>query len=404
MLRKYDPLEWGGTETHVAEVTKHLVRLGWEIEVHAPMGPETPDAALDPAVSLRHYRAFLPMLGSRARRHALLQNAGNIATVDEPLRLIRDRGAAIAHLHSGGRMGGAVRTAMRLTGRPYVVSVHGPLLASSDWLRDDTARRMARVVDLGQPFGLLFGSRRVLDDAARVIAFHEEERVAIARKVGARAIRMDHGVDVERLSSGSAEEATRRFPALSDAPVVLLVGRLSEQKNQLFAIRAFARGAPPTHHLVLVGAATDLGYRERVEREIRDRGLAGRVHVLGNVAPALLPHLYARSELLLVTSTHEAFGLIVLEGWAARRAVLFPRVGGLEDIARALERDDASLASFDEERWVDAIRRLTGTEDAREANADAGRALVERRYGWDRVARRLSDLYEDVLRERGGES
>jgi glycosyltransferase involved in cell wall biosynthesis len=384
-------------------MTRRLIRLGWEIEVHAPSGPAAPDAALDPAVTLVRYRAFLPMLGQAARRRGLIQNAGNIVTVDEPLRLLRDRKATIAHLHSGGRLGGAVRTAMRLTDRPYVVSVHGPLLASTEWLKKDTARRMSGVVDLGRPFGFLFGARRVIDDAARVISFNEEERVAIARKVGPRSVRMDHGVDVERLGSGNAEEATRRFPQLGldqKAPLVLHVGRLCEQKNQLFAIRAFAHGAPESHHLAFVGAATDRGYQERLEREIRERGLEERVHLLGNVAPALLPHLYARAELLLVTSTHEAFGLIVLEGWAANRPVLFPRIGGLADIADALgQGDGASLPSLDEASWVDALRRLTEGEEVRRRNARAGRELVLRRYDWDRIASRVSDLYEDVLRE-----
>lgn len=399
VLRKYDPLEWGGTETHVAEVTSRLVRRGWEVEVHAPKGPTTPDRALDSQVRLRRYHSFLPMLGERARRQALVKNAGNIVTLDEPLRLLRDGRTTLAHLHSGGRLGGAVRSAMRLTGRPYVVSVHGPLLASTEWLEKDTARRMSRVLDLGKPFGLLFGSRRVLDDAARVISFNEEERAAISTRVGARSIRMDHGVDAERLSAGTVEEATRLFGAFGDAPVVLLVGRLCEQKNQVFAIRAFAAGAPETHHLVLAGAATDLGYSEQVEREIRACDLEGRVHVLGNVDRDQIPHLYARSQMLLVTSTHEAFGLIVLEGWAANRPVLFPRISGLADIAEALGHDDASLRSFDEAQWVERIRLLTSRPEARVENAGAGRSLVERRYDWNRVAGLLSDLYEEVLGE-----
>jgi glycosyltransferase involved in cell wall biosynthesis len=151
---------------------------------------------------------------------------------------------------------------------------------------------------------------------------------------------------------------------------------------------------------VLAGAATDVGYRELVDREIRERGVEGRVHVLGNVDRDVLPHLYARAEVLLVTSTHEAFGLIVLEGWAAGKPVLFPRIAGLADIADALGHDDASLSGFDETVWAEALRRLTTREDARAENARAGRRLVERRYDWNRVAEGLSDLYEEVLTER----
>jgi len=399
VLRKYDPLEWGGTETHVAEVTRRLLDLGWEVEVHAPRGPKTPDGALHPAVPLRRYGSFLPMLGSGQRRRGLIKNAGNIVTLDEPLRLALDRRTTIAHLHSGGRMGGAVRTAMKLTGRPYVVSAHGQLLANKAWLENDTAKRMERIIDIGQPFGLVFGSRRVLDDAARVISFNEEERVAIARRVGNRSVRMDHGVDMQRLSSGRASEAGRLIPNAFDAPVVLLIGRLCDQKNQVFAVEAFAKGAPGSHHLVLAGAATDVGYRGAIERAAADRGVADRVHILGNVDRDDVRHLYARAQVLLITSTHEAFGLIVLEGWAAGLPVLFPRLAGLADIADALGHAEAALTGFEEEEWAAALGTLTTDEGARRANADAGASLVERRYDWGRVTLELSELYEEVLAE-----
>ncbi len=400
VLRKYDPLEWGGTETHVAEVTRRLAHMGWEVEVHAPRGPSTPDTALDPAVRLRRYRSFLPMVGGAEGRRGLIKNAGNIVTLDEPLRLLLDRQTTLAHLHSGGRMGASVRTAMRLTGRPYLISVHGPLLANQEWLKADTEKRMSRVVDLGQPFGLLFGSRRVLGDAARVITFNEEEREAIGRRIGARSIRMDHGVDVERLSSGDLDRAKQLWPELGEEPVILLVGRLASQKNQVFAVRAFAEAAAETHRLVLAGAATDVGYREEIEAEIRARGVGDRVHVLGNVARDDVPHLYRRADILLITSTHEAFGLIVLEGWAAGLPVLFPRLAGLADIADALGHEEAAVSGFEVDEWSARLRSLAADDGARRANAEAGMSLVRRRYDWDRVTERLSELYEEVLRER----
>ena len=396
VLRKYDPAEWGGTETHVAAITARLAQHGWQSEVHAPRGPVTPDRALAPDVALRRYRSFLPYVGPRSQRRGLVANAGNIVSLDEPIRLAVDRSIALAHLHTMGRVGGAVRTAMRLTGRPYVISVHGPLLAQAEWVANDARRRNARTLDVGQPFGAFFGVRRVLEQAARVITFNEEERRAIAEQIGDRAIRMDHGVDVVRFGSGDAARATARWPFLGSAPVVLLVGRVSAQKNQLLAVRAFASGAPRSHRLVLAGAATDAGYREEVEREARALGVADRVHLLGNVGATAVPDLYARSTLVVVPSTHEAFGLIVLEAMAAGRPVLFPRHSGLADIAAALAHDDAVVPDLSLEAWSSALARMVDAQERREAAARAGLELVRRRYDWDVVARSLAELYAAV--------
>lgn len=401
VLRKYDPAEWGGTETHVVAITSRLSGEGWAAEVHAPAGPSAPDRALSPSVPLRRYQAFCPFVGDGERRRALWANAGNLASFHEPLRLALDRGLALSHLHTLGRIGGAVRTAMRLTGRPYVVSVHGPLLAERGLVAADTAKRVEGLWDLGRPVGLLFGARRVLDDAARVFAFNDDERAALAERIGARVVRMDHGVDAARIGSGDPARARRRWPELGEAPLIALVGRIAAQKNQILAVRAFARGAPLDHRLALAGAETDAGYRALVEQEARALGVADRVHMLGNLDPdAEVPDLLARASLIVVPSTHEAFGLAVLEGWAASRPVVFARRSGLADLARALRGDPAVVVpTLDEREWAERIRLFATSERAREGAAAAGAQLLRTRFHWSAVVKRLSGIYREVLEE-----
>lgn len=401
VLRKFDSAEWGGTETHVAEVTRRMLPIGFQGEVFAPEGPEE-SQGLDPRVPLHRYSAFCPFLGPRERRRALVASSGNIVSLSLVARLALDEGIALAHLHTGNRIGGAVRTAMRLSSRPYVISIHGPLFAQAELVANDTANRTRGLRDVGQPFGLLLGARRVIEDAARVITFNDAEREAVAAKVGQRAVRMDHGVDAERLEGGDASRARARWPELGDSPVVALVGRVCRQKNQLLAVRAFAAGAPKDHRLALGGAETDPGYRRVVEEEARSLGIADRVHFLGNLdREREVPDLLARASLVLVPSTHEAFGLAVLEGWAARRAVMFANSSGLCDLARAAGDAAIVVPELEPSLWASAFRRYLGDDALRAAAAEAGRRLVEARFQWDAVARRLGDLYEEVLEENG---
>jgi len=402
VLRKYNPREWGGTETHVVEVTRRLVRLGWWPQVHAPLGPTEPDRALDPHVPLLRYRAFAPYLGTPEKRQALIANAGNLVTLDEPLRLIRDRRLALAHLHTAGRIGGAVRTAMRLTGRPYVLSVHGPLLSQREWFKAETAQQLEGVMDLGRPFGALLGSRKVLRDAARVLTFNDEEQRALSEVVGARAVRLDQGVDADRLRTGCVSRGYRRWPGLAGVPLLVLLGRLSPQKNQQLAIRAFAQGAPGDHHLAIAGAAMAPSYRGCLEQEIHSLGLSGRVHLLGNLdAVDEVPDLLALAKLVIVPSAHEAFGLIVLEAWAAGRPTLTSLRGGLKDLADALGRDALCVPSLEVAAWATALRQVLANPEALAAAAQAGQRLIQRRFGWDAVALRIEEIYQAVLDERG---
>lgn len=399
VLRKYDPAAWGGTETHVVEIVRRLPEFGWTSEIHAPTGPRATDRALPSDVPVRRFHAFAPFIGSRAKRAALWENAGNLATLTEPVRLLRDRGAALAHLHTAGRIGGAVRTAMRVSHRPYIISVHGPRFADTSLVAADTKTRLSGLWDLGRPIGALFGARRVFTDAARVLCFNSSEHAALLPLVGERAICLDHGVDRERFRAGNRARAFERWPELGRGQVVALVGRVCEQKNQLLAVRAFAHGAPADARLVLAGAQTDLGYLETVRSAAREAGIEDRVHILGNLDPEVIPDLFARAELVLAPSQHEAFGLVVLEAWAAGTPVLFSRRGGLGDLAAALGPDAPALERLEPEPWADAIRRRLEQPLRRESEARAGAALVDRRYSWTRVAARLASLYQEVIEE-----
>jgi glycosyltransferase involved in cell wall biosynthesis len=398
VLRKLDASAWGGTEAHVAAMARHLRDHDVTSEVHAPLGPT--QAGMPSGVPVRRFHTLVPFLGSEHKRRALVANAGNLVTLDELVHLSRDRTVHLAHLHTAGRIGGAVRTAMRLTGRRYVLSVHGPLLASPAYLEADTRSRLEGMIDLGGPLGALLGSRSVVDDAARVISFNDAEHRALQARIGPRAVRMDHGVDRERLAAGSSDAAYARWPELGQAPVVLVVGRLSLQKNQKLAVAAFAKGAPPDARLVLAGAETDPGYRAVIEAEARALGVADRVHILGNVAPVHVPDLLARASLVLVTSQHEAFGICVLEGWAAHRPVLFANRAGLADLAARLAGPTMAIDAYDDvDAWGAAMAQLFLRPTLAATAAAEGSGLVLRSFAWERAAAKLADLYRDVLEE-----
>jgi len=403
VVRKYNEAEWGGTETYLVEMTKRLTQGEWGCDVYAPDapdGPTMPNKALDPAVRLERYRAFLPFLASSERRRALIANAGGIASLDLPVRLFRDRQISLVHLHTMGRIGGAVRAAMQWSGRAYIVAAYGPVLADSEMHARDMGRCDARAIDLGAPLGALLGSSRILDDAARVIVFNERERKALETRMGSRAIRMDHGVDVERFVKGDVARAKNLFSALENHPVVLAVGRLSLQRNQLLALRAFARGASAAHRLVLAGAETDRGYRTLLEEEARALGIRERVVFLGNVPAAILPDLYARADVVLAPSMHETHGLVVLEAWASKRPILFAARSGMKDLADLLPADSGvALPDDDVESWGRALDALLTNSDKRKQMAEWGHTLVRRRFHWDGVASKLATLYEEVLEE-----
>jgi glycosyltransferase involved in cell wall biosynthesis len=184
--------------------------------------------------------------------------------------------------------------------------------------------------------------------------------------------------------------------------VVAVVGRLSEVKNQLLAIRAFARGAPPEAQLVLAGATVEQAYRSTLEREVQAAGLGARVHFMGNLNVAQeIPDLLALATLMMVPSHFEAFGLVVLEGWAAGCPVLMATHFGLAILAEAIGERGLLVRSMEPQAWAAALRESLESPARREAAIQAGRTVVRQRFSWDAVAQRLQDVYREVLEEGG---
>jgi glycosyltransferase involved in cell wall biosynthesis len=144
----------------------------------------------------------------------------------------------------------------------------------------------------------------------------------------------------------------------------------------------------------------DPAYRAAVEQEIAACGVASRAHVLGNLDPdEEIPDLLALAKLVMVPSLHEAFGLTVLEAWAAARPVIVANRSGLADLAQAIGVEGLHVPTLEVEAWAAALRQCLSSPPRLEAAAQAGSALVRRRFTWEAVARSLHGIYQAVLEQ-----
>ncbi len=407
VLRKCDPDEWGGTESHLLHLVTGLKRHGVESVLFSPRLAR-PSAAPDPfestGVPNRRYHAVLPVLGLDAERRArAVAVGGNLLSFDAPFRLLREPGLALVHAHALNRLGGVARTVARLRRIPYVVSIHGGVTT----LPEHEARRMAETtrggLDWGRPYGFLFGARRVLRDADAVITFNPEEARRLSERYpGLRAVTIPHGVPVERYVPDRREAALQAFPDLRGRRVVLCVGRVDPVKNQGFLVEQMPRllARHPEALLALAGPVTSPEYAEGLRGRIAALGLTPHVLWTGKLPPddLRLVGLYQAAEVLLLPSRSEVFGLAVLEAWAAGTPVVASRTPGASGLVTSGE--DGFLHDVDDaEEFHAALDRVLGDPDLRARLGEAGRARVRRDHDLTTCVARVHALYEEVLKE-----
>jgi glycosyltransferase involved in cell wall biosynthesis len=208
-------------------------------------------------------------------------------------------------------------------------------------------------------------------------------------------ILIEHGLDAP-VAPHNRTETRRRFDLPLRQPLLLNVGRLTEQKNQDVLIRALA--CLPQAHLVLAGA----GPEGEAFRELAvTLGVDDRLHMSGALADEDIADLYAAADLFVFPSTWETFGLAAVEAAMAGMPMVVADLPALREVLRGDSPDRvAFVKSHDIEGWISAIgQTLTRPPAARTATAFA-RALASKYSRTRMIESYLSLFAAQIRRER----
>ncbi|OQQ19438.1 glycosyl transferase family 1 [Streptomyces sp. M41(2017)] len=202
--------------------------------------------------------------------------------------------------------------------------------------------------------------------------------------------RPDHGTDVlERIGLDTAR------------PYVLFVGRITRQKGVPHLLRA-VRDIDPAAQVVLCAGAPDTLEIDREFRELYQELSAVRdgVHWI----PQMLPRpdviqLLTHAAVFACPSVYEPLGIVNLEAMACGTAVVASRVGGIPEVVE--DGGTGLLVPLDDDfeaGLTTALDSVLAEPETARRMGEAGRRRAVEEFGWDAVARRTVQLYEEVLK------
>ncbi|MFT5290666.1 MAG: N-acetyl-alpha-D-glucosaminyl L-malate synthase BshA [Planctomycetota bacterium] len=170
-------------------------------------------------------------------------------------------------------------------------------------------------------------------------------------------------------------------------------------KRVPWLVEAFARASSGTKAtLTLIGDGPEqAATRERVET----LGISDRVCFLGE--RNTLPKLLADTDLFLLASTEESFGLSALEAMACGVPVVATNVGGVPEVVTHNETG-LLVGPDDLEGFAAAIATLAQNRELLASMGSTARADVEERFDKNIVVARYEELYASVLRGEPGSS
>ncbi len=341
-----DPRRPSGGNTYDRHLAAGLAGLGWRVSEHLVTGPwpERDPAALD---ELRTVLDALPR-----GRHVVVD--GLIASVaDDVLTEVADR--------------------LRI-----VVLVHLP---------------RAAVTGSGAPDDAVERERRALAAAVRVIvpsAWCRDRLVELHDLDPSDMVVAPPGVDPAPLVRGSAA-----------GDRLLCVGAVTPVKGQDVLLDALVRVADHPWTCTWAGSLDiDPEFSGQLRERLAASPVRDRVHLAGPLEPAALDQAYAATDLLVLPSRVETYGMVVTEALARGIPVVASEVGGVREALGATEPAAGLVVpSEDPDALAESLRRWW-REPALRAHLRTG--AWRRRGGlpgWDRTARTVA---EALTSEPGG--
>lgn len=175
-----------------------------------------------------------------------------------------------------------------------------------------------------------------------------------------------------------------------DQPIrILVVSRLTPEKDPLTMARGVARFMSGTGASVTVVGLGPL--RTEVARLLE--GAAAAVRFEDHMPQHEVAKEYRAADVLVHTSLHEGWSQTVLEAMACGLPVIATDVPGIRDV---LDGTGLTFPAGDDEALDAALRRFASDPRLRERlRASALERAQE--FTWERVARRLEGIYDDVI-------
>ena len=287
--------------------------------------------------------------------------------------------AALVHLHGVWKYPSivALQWARRMR-RPYLVSPHGML---EPWALKQS-RFKKKLADLFYQGPCLRGAH-----CLRATSMMEAESI---RRAGFRnpIALVPNGVNLP-------PKPLPPDPRPPNQPRrMLFLSRVHPKKGLLNLVNAWGRVRPAGWELLIVGPDEN-GHKAEVQIEVERQGLAQQILFGGEVWGVARTEAYRGSDVFVLPTFSENFGLVIAEALACEIPVLTTRGAPWEDL-RA--HRCGWWIDIGVDPLVDTLKEVTSTPaHVLREMGNRGRSLVENKYDWRPIGRAMNEVYSWVL-------
>jgi glycosyltransferase involved in cell wall biosynthesis len=326
----------------------------------------------------RRVLALLPQFGVTARHLELPPGypAPSAADLDATARAFAETGKDSVLMVDGLAYGAMPADVIKHAAGPIIALVHHPLCL-------ETGLSDARAAALR---------------ASEIGALALAQRVVVTSPTTARTVIDEFGVTPEKLTVAEpGTDPAPRAPGSSATLQLLAVGSVVPRKGYDILVRALERVAVPVAWELTIVGAMDRSPETTaaLEAQIAQSPLAPRVRMIGGLSERALADIYAQSDVLVLSSLYEGYGMVLAEA-LARGLPIVTTTGGA---AAETVPDGAALkvAPGDVDALGDALQRVIADAALRLRLADAAWAFAQSSLPrWDHSVARIAAVIKEL--------
>jgi Glycosyltransferase len=284
---------------------------------------------------------------------------------------------------------------LKNTGIPYGVFTHGML--------DPYFKRAFPLKHLKKSLYWHLLLQPVLANASAVLFTCEEEKVLARQSFSrykAQERVINYGIFEPEVNTAAAAAAFfAKWPKLRGKRIAISMGRLHPKKGLDILIEAFANSLAKSPDWELVIAGPDqIGLQATLMNLAKSLGVANRITWTGMIAGDLKWGALAASDVFVLPSHQENFGIVVAEALACRLPVI---LSDKVNIWREVKSHRAGIVCHDSVgTTADAMNQWSQTSEAeRESTCLRARVCFDECFNYSRIAGKVLAITDSLINQ-----
>ncbi|MHC1740799.1 MAG: glycosyltransferase [Anaerolineaceae bacterium] len=392
----------GGMNVYVAELTRHLGKLGIHVDVFTRSQDEHVPHVIH---SLGYGNRVVHIPAGPEHPLPKKELAGYIPDFAEGVRCFAaDKGIHYDLIHSHYWMSGIAAEILKQ-------EWHVPVLQMFHTLGVMKNRIAQRPSEMEGDYRIE-GERQVVRIADKIIAATPAEEAQLAEFYGVppqKIVTIPPGVDTSRFYPIPRDEAKEAINVPCEDRLLLFVGRIEPLKglsNLIRALEIIRKNGSPVENcycLVVIGGEPDASPETmsdemaRVKSLCKELGVEDLVVFLGKKSQDTLPYYYSAAEVLVMPSYYESFGMVALEAMACGTPVIASHVGGLPFLVQNCVTGYVVPGGSPEALVKPLVELMTKPELRSQMGEQAAQYALS--YSWDLISQRIAKTYTEMLKK-----